>query len=227
MHIVVSASTHTLSPKEMGELYVAAFMMENWYYGVAMSGKFVATAKASNFGWSNKTYREFARTLLLFQKLLAPKTQKLYRHVSILAPKKPLVAGKTYKLTTGKSPIQSWSTSLDSVTKFYKDVYITNKKKMTARHLHLDLQTTMPASMIGISSEQVKRFYSKAIKDYPKFYAKHAEELRIVMYKPKDMIKQFNALLRRLNTKMISSQKEVICIVNKPLSVKVVNSYGQ
>jgi len=203
-----------LSPEEKQEfLFELPSLLEGWFYGAAMGVSFQVEG-AATLKWATHAFRKFLDWAVFFSEILPHKEQKLYRLVSI-----PYTEKNTFKLQAGKNALHSWTTDIDAARYLYKLAYKGRHKK-SAAWSYLIVTTFMPASRQAIDWKQTVKLAQWVIKNSSKLYA--TSPVRNSLYSEKNMNIVWNSLLKRLNSKLIREQHEVICIGKKPLVVNVV-----
>ena len=195
-------------------------LLSGWFYGVAMNSKFNVDTASRTFSisWGTKAYREFLDWLVFFSRTLTHKPTVLYRLVST----KPGVR-LTSKLKPSKNVIHSWAPNPKVCQELYTFAY---KKLDTGHRQYVIVKTTMPAANIAITHLEVVKLTNWVIKNLDNLITQlSSEQQASPLYSVKNILSVWNDLNKRINTSLIKSQKEYVCIGSNPLPVEIVYSY--
>jgi hypothetical protein len=191
------------------------FLLEGWFSGVAMGPKFEVDSSTSlTVRWGTKAFRKFLFWMTLFANFSKHEDKHLFRLVSIPATNKD-----NFKLIPGKNMIHSWTVDAAVCRNLYSVAY--KRYKQSKKWDYLIVSTKMPGNRIALTYSEAKILCEWTLKNLTTLHSA-AQLHQNGLFNESNVTTLWKSLLKRLNVKLISSQKEVICIGKQPLMVSVI-----
>jgi hypothetical protein len=185
--------------------------VDGWYYGSAMGQRYELGGTSFSIKWGTRAYRDTIKWFEILSAVFPLKERTFYR---LASPKKMDVKpGQIMSLKTSTNVLQSWTDKEESAVQFFKDAYSRNVSSQRSYFI-------VQAKLEPMTS-------TKVIKPLLEWMLKNEDRLPELtqdkLWKNRQMIKWISQVLKRLDSKMIQSQRESIVYVPKPIKVKVVN----
>lgn len=185
--------------------------IDGWYFGNAMGQKYEVSTLS--MPWGTKAYREALVWFELLSELYPIKPKPLYR---LISPKLiDVEVGQTLRLKTSVNVIQSWTDTSVAAEQFFKDAY---KNKLSSQRSYLIVKANLgPMTTTAV----VRKLLEWMLKNGDRLPELTEDPLWQNKATAKQMLKWIASLLRRIDSKMIKSQREHIVYVPKPLKIAV------